>query len=185
MATLRIYDLREDGVLALDLRRLVDLLAPRSLGASWTVSPIKVEFPASRTVLEHFEMVGLGGQNENPLEILAASGAIVRGDILARCAGETRQVIWGQFVATLPGQTDAWVTIRAIDSSFYEVITSDEEVLAKVRSSCKDVRDASGPVLSTPFPHVPGLGGKPHLPPRKPIEVTGIFGTTRLKQHLE
>jgi hypothetical protein len=35
-------------------------------------------------------------------------------------------------VATLPEQMDAWVVIRAIDSTFYEVTTSDEEVLAKI-----------------------------------------------------
>jgi hypothetical protein len=36
MTTLRIYDYR-NGVLALDLRDLIDLLAPRSIEASWGV----------------------------------------------------------------------------------------------------------------------------------------------------
>jgi hypothetical protein len=42
MTTLRIYDYR-NGALALDLRDLVDLFAPRSLEASWVVSPVSVE----------------------------------------------------------------------------------------------------------------------------------------------
>jgi hypothetical protein len=37
MATLRIYDY-DNGVLAVDLRHLLDLLAPRSLEATWTVT---------------------------------------------------------------------------------------------------------------------------------------------------
>jgi len=41
MTTLRISDYR-DHVLALGLRDLIDLLAPRSLEASWTVSPVRL-----------------------------------------------------------------------------------------------------------------------------------------------
>jgi hypothetical protein len=44
MITLRIYDYR-NGVLALDLRDLVDLLAPCSLDADWKVSPVTLNDP--------------------------------------------------------------------------------------------------------------------------------------------
>jgi hypothetical protein len=153
--TLRIYDLRDGRVLALDLRDLIDLLAPRSLEASWTVSPVNVEYPTLGRSIDQFEMTGPGRSGEDQLELFAASGSSISGLMLAEYAHATSQVIWGQFVATLPEQTDAWVVIRAIDSTFYEVTTSDDMVLAKIRSAYKDVRVASGPVASTPFPQVP------------------------------
>jgi hypothetical protein len=185
MITLRIYDLREGRVLALDLRDLIDLLAPRSLEASWIVSPVSVEYPTLGRAFDQFEMVR-GRTGDNQLEILAASGVAVTGMALSKCAHETLQVIWGQFVATLPQQMDAWVTIRAIDSHFYEVVTSDEGVLAKIRSAYQDVRDASGPVSSVPFPHVPREGGEAYVAlDIKPVEVTGVFGNTQIKQSLE
>lgn len=40
MTTLRIHESR-NGVLALDFRDLIDLLAPRSLEANWIVSPVR------------------------------------------------------------------------------------------------------------------------------------------------
>jgi hypothetical protein len=143
------------------LRDLIDLLAPRSLEANWIVSPVSVGYRSLGRTFDQFEIVGPGQAGEDQLEILAASGVAVTGVILSKCAHETQQVIWGQFVATLPEQIDAWVTIRAIDSTFYEVTTSDEDVLAKIRSAYQDVRDASGPVSSAPFPHVPREGDEP------------------------
>ncbi|MBR1192501.1 hypothetical protein [Bradyrhizobium sp. AUGA SZCCT0160] len=172
-------------VLALDLRDLVDFLAPRSLEASWIVSPVSVEYPTLGRAFDQFEIVP-NRAGEDHLEILAASGAAVNGMALSKYAHETLQVIWGQFVATLPDQTDVWVTIRAIDSTFYEVTTSDEEALAEIRSAYQDVRDASGPVSSAPFPHVPCEGGESYVALNiKPVEVTGIFGNTQIKRALE
>jgi hypothetical protein len=149
MTTLRIYDLRDGGVLALDLRDLIDLLAPRSLESSWTVSPVKVENP---TLGRGFDEFMVTGQRGDELERLAAGGSLVSGPMPAEYAHAIHQVIWGQFVATFPEQTDAWIVIRAIDSTFYEVTTSDDMVVAKIMSAYKDVRVPSGPVASTPVP---------------------------------
>jgi hypothetical protein len=165
MTTLRIYDLREGRVLALDLRDLVDLLAPRSLEASWTVSPIGDQFEA------------VSRASDDQLRALATSGASVSGTILAQYARKTDQVIWGQFVATLPEQMDAWITISAIDSTFYEVTTSDEAVLAKIRSTYKDVRASSDPAFSTPFSQMPS--------PFVARNITGTFGATLIKTPLK
>lgn len=176
MTTLRIYDLREGRVLALDLHDLIDLLAPRSLEASWMVSPVSVEYPTLGPAFDQFEMVP-DRTGEDHLQTLAISGAPVNGMALSKYAHETRQVIWGQFVATLPEQTDVWVAIRAIDGTFYEVTTSDEEVLARVRSTYQDVRVAPGPVFSTPIMGLRCEGGEPYVARNiNPVEVTGIFG---------
>src|ERR1700687_1814950 len=92
MTTLRIYDLRDGRVLALDLRDLIDLLAPRSLESSWTVSPVSVEYPTLGRTFDEFMVTGQGGDQ---LESLAASGSLVSGLILAEYAHATHQVIWG------------------------------------------------------------------------------------------
>src|SRR4051812_8918872 len=143
MTTLRIWDLGERQGLALDLRDLVDLFAPRSLEASWTVSPVRVGHDPS--AVDRFEAVPQGA--DDPLQALATGGAPVSGAVLSQYAHETRQVIWGQFVGTLPGQIGAWITISAIVSTFYEVTTSDEVILAKIRSTYKDVRDPPDPAF--------------------------------------
>lgn len=152
MPTLRIYDLDDRGMLAVRLVRLLDLLGPRAQKAEWTVSPAPRREPGH----DGFEATGPGGEQ---LEALAARGAVISGTDLARLAGGTGptagatpservdgretnepQIVWGQFVARLPGEGGDWLTLRAIDSSFYEVETADDAVLAKLRASFSDVR---------------------------------------------
>lgn len=180
MTTLRIYDLR-GRTLAVHLPDLIDLLAPRSLDASWAVGPVTVEYPTLGRSLDEFIITGLGRPGEGHLENLAANGASVSGAILLHYARETYQVIWGQFVATLPEQADAWVVIRAIDSTFYEITTSDEEVLATIRATYKDVHEASGPVSSVPFPPMPRESGDPFVAP----DITGTLGTAQIRTPLK
>jgi hypothetical protein len=148
MATLRIYD-KNNSALAVDLRHLLDLLAQRSLQVSWTISPVKLFYPTLNSFEENFEATGPGGEQ---LEVLAAGRSTVSGIILSGLANTTRQVIWGEFKAVVNPLEAAWVTIRAIDSTFYEVIATDPAVLDKVRSAFQDVRVADGPAISTPIP---------------------------------
>jgi hypothetical protein len=148
MTTLRIYDDR-NGVLAFDLSDLIDLLAPRSLAANWNVSPVNLRDQDGRFSDEF--MIGGITTGEDPLNELATNGVSVSGATLSEAAHVTRQVIWDQFVATLPEQKQAWLDIRAIDSTFYEVTTSDNAVLDAIRSAFRDVRTARGPTCSTPI----------------------------------
>ena len=183
--TLRIYDLR-DGTLAVHLPDLIDLLSPHSFEASWIVSPVSVKYPTLGPSLDEFMIAGPGRPAEDQLEILAISGASVSGEIFSKYAQETYQAIFGQFVATLPEQMDAWVVISAIDSTFYEVSTSDEMVLVKIMSAYKDVRVAPGPVASAPIPPVPREGGDQYVAPNgEPVEMTGTFGDTQIKNSSE
>ncbi|MBB3454361.1 hypothetical protein FHT86_002660 [Rhizobium sp. BK313] len=141
MATLRIYDLKRN-VLALDLRDLLRLLAPRSLEANWTVSTVKSSKPGH----EWFEATGEGGER---LEELAQYDARVSGRDLTVLAEKTRQVIWGEFVGWGPTQSDKkWVTIRAVDSTFYEIDTDDETALSKISSTYNDVRTGEAAITS-------------------------------------
>ena len=141
MTTLRIYDLKQE-VLALELRDLLRLLAPKSLEANWIVSTVKSSTPGH----EWFEATGEGGER---LEGLAQNNAQLSGSDLAALAENTRQVIWGEFVGLPHTQSDkTWVIIRAVDSTFYEVDTDDEMVLSKISSTYKDVRAGEVPVAS-------------------------------------
>ncbi|KYG99168.1 hypothetical protein [Bradyrhizobium sp. DOA1] len=150
---MRIYDYRGTGALALDLRDLLDLLAPRSREANWTVSTVRLHHPVLGSI-DEFMVTGPGDQGEDQLEQFAADGLSVSGAELADAAHVTRQVIWGQFTATLPEQRDAWVVIRAIDSTFYEITSSDEAVLNAIQSTYMDVRVAPGPATLDPIERI-------------------------------
>lgn len=141
MTTLRVYDLNQH-VLALDLRDLLRLLAPRSLEGRWVVSTVK----SSMSGDEWFEATGEGGEQ---LERLAQDDVQLSGFDLAALAEKTLQVIWGEFVGLEPTRSDKrWVTIRAVDSTFYEIDSDDEAVLNKISSTYKDVRTADAPIES-------------------------------------
>lgn len=138
MTKLRIYDL-DHQALAIDLHHLLDLLAPRCLDATWLVSTVKTSLPGPKW----FEATGEGGKQ---LEQLAQAHSTLSGRDLAALAKTTRQVIWGEFVGSLPeAPSHPWVTIRAVDSTFYEVTTFDDLVLHKIRSSFNDVQPADAP----------------------------------------
>ena len=112
MAKITIRDL-DKGILAFDLRDLLRALAPHST-AAWTItSPDE----------SSFEATGAGGMR---LEELAESSSTIRGDELLVLADDTVQVtgvtLWASCRKIL---TRHAVTIRAVDSSFYEVESSE------------------------------------------------------------
>jgi hypothetical protein len=137
MTTLKICDMHPDrGVLSFDLRDFLDLLAPRSHHANWRISPVK----SQQLNRSWFEATG---ENSETLEALAQTGAQLPGPEMATLMQKIQQVIWGEFTASFPAAPgDTWVTIRAIDSSFYEIASSDETVLDKIRAAFNDIRPA-------------------------------------------
>ncbi len=131
MALITIHDV-EDHVLAFDLRDLLRILAPLAEKAAWTITS-----PAESA----FEATGTGGLR---LEELAEAAACIDGSELLAIADDTQQVIWGDFVGRLPDDPQRdWLTIRAFDSSFYEVETLDEAAIEKVKSRFRDVREVA------------------------------------------
>lgn len=143
MKILRIYGPPECA-LPFDLRDFLQVLAPRALKASWKVSAVDAGYP-------WFDATGAGGEL---LEAMAQLGEPVPGRDLAAAAQDTRQVIWGEFSASLPSAPDKdWVVIRAIDSAFYEVATDDEKILTKVEAHFADVRHYDS--LWQPMPRDP------------------------------
>lgn len=133
MATLRIYDP------LVNLSDLLRLLAPRSLQATWTVSTVKCSEPDDGG----FDASGEGGER---LETLALQDARIPGPDLAALTKEMHQVVWGEFVGSFPSKSqERWVTIRSVDSTFYEVTSLDDMVLNRMRSAFIDVRLADAP----------------------------------------
>jgi hypothetical protein len=163
MATIRIYD---DAIprpehpftgraLAFDLRDLLGLLGPRALLAVWTVSPVKLYHPQLDAFEECFMVAEPRADKPCQLEELARNRSSVGGTELTELAIAVDQIIWGEFTAVLRGQDAIWATIRAIDSTFYEVTTTDDTVLGQIKSRFKDVRAAPGPATSAPILQVP------------------------------
>jgi hypothetical protein len=150
MATLRIYDSR-NHVLTVHLRDLLDLLVPRSLHARWKVSAVTLDYPQLGRSIEEFMVVGT-----DRLDAFVAGGSAISGAMLSKAAQKAQQVVWGQFAATLANEDSTWVTIRAIDSTFYEVTSSDAAVTEAVRSAYSDVRVAHGPAASCPIEPIHG-----------------------------
>jgi hypothetical protein len=143
MVTLRIFGLYDMGrqELVVDLRHFLRVLAPRSVQAMWTLSAVPPSEPGG---YEWFDATGEGGKE---LEALATEKASVSGPVLAALAEATDQVIWGQFVGRLPGDAnDVWITIRAVDSTFYEVTTRDDTAVGKIKAAFRDVRTVDAPI---------------------------------------
>ncbi|WJH40196.1 hypothetical protein N7E02_26855 [Aliirhizobium terrae] len=141
MPTIRIYGIYDAKMreLVVDLRHLLRVLAPRSVQAMWSVSAVKSSEPGR----QWFDATGEGGEE---LETLARDNAQVSGPVLAALAEATDQVIWGEFTGRFPAETDRdWITIRAVDSSFYEVTTLDDTAIGKIKAAFKDVRSATAP----------------------------------------
>ncbi len=135
MRTIRIYD-EAQSVLSVHLHDVLKLLSPRALQASWTVKAVDAGY-------RWFDATGAGGEL---LEDMAESKETVSGYTLAKAASDTLQVIWGEFSASLPEDPDeTWVVVRAIDSAFLEITTSDDDVIRRMKSKFNDIRHYESP----------------------------------------
>jgi hypothetical protein len=142
MATLWIHDL-EDRSLAFDLIDLLNLLAPKSRTARWVVSTVKSIDPNE----EWFEAQGEAGEI---LGNFSDVNAEISGVELIELARKSHQVIWGEFSGLAdPRSQDIWIVIRAMDSSFYEVVTDDIEAIQKIQFHFRDVRFGEAPIGQT------------------------------------
>ena len=72
--------------------------------------------------------------------LLADGQTFIAGEHLSRIAHDLTQVIDGKFAA-LESSDSPWVIIRAVDSSFYEVFSTESAVLDRVRATFRKVSD--------------------------------------------
>ncbi|AMB46831.1 hypothetical protein [Methylobacterium sp. AMS5] len=130
MPTLQIHDLLPSKDVVVDPRAVLAVLGERAIRASWEVAG----------VARYNEAVMIaGGEAADRLEASSGSRSRVSGALLSELVHQTTQVIWGEFAAYEEGEEAPWVTVRAIDSSWCEVETDDEEGLDHVRRTFTDV----------------------------------------------
>lgn len=129
---IRIYDLK-DNVLAVHLPQLIEIMGPLALESNWKIYPVKA--PDGN---EWFEVFG----PESPvLESKLHENQPIKGSVLYEISRKTKQIIWGEFKASISGDFEhPWVTIRAIDSTFYEVETSDQGILSAIMNVYRDIK---------------------------------------------
>jgi hypothetical protein len=130
MPVLQIHDRLPLGRVAVDPRVVLTMLGERASCASWQVGGVAPDDEALMVV----------GDAADRLEALAHSQSLVSGTLLSELLQQTLQIIWGEFRAFREGETAPWVIVRAVDSTWCEVETHDEDVLDLVRQSFTDVR---------------------------------------------
>lgn len=127
MSGLLIAD-KKDGpageLLAFDLIDVLCAIGVEAERSSWTASGVESIGPASEELHE-----------------LSDRSARVSGRKLLELASRLDQTIDGVFAAYRPDATDPWVTVRAVDSSFFHVETPDNAVLSALRGQFHDVQD--------------------------------------------
>ena len=113
------------GYLAVDLRHVLDALGQRALDSSWRIGGLW-SLPESEA---------------NPLEKLANQQQPVPGRALKGAADAVDQVIDGEFRAFEPGESEPWVIVEAVNSSYYTVRSTDATVLASIRDRFCDASE--------------------------------------------
>ena len=133
MNTSRIYELHKGSMLAVDLRHVLKALGPRTFDYFWQVS--------AETSFN--EPLFATGHKADELEQLSTSGTRIPGPAMLDLAENVTQVIWGEFRAFEEvAAIEPCVIVRAVDSTFYEVISNDPAVHDSLKRAFRDVRTA-------------------------------------------
>jgi hypothetical protein len=146
-----IHDLDERNVLAFDLTELLDALGPSATELDWIVTdyhPVTDEDEA----VEAFADSVYHAQRGDP-----RSGVRITGRELRELGNRSLQTIDGQFIGipadsetdpvdvvdlgTFPS-SDAALVVKAVDSSFWIVITKSDHDVNAIRERFRDVRHA-------------------------------------------
>jgi len=133
MKAIRIHDLTR-GVLDFDLKDILAALGSRAANSTWIVSAVEGE--------EEFGLDATGPAS-GTLEHLAQTGTRISGKHLLKLAKNTRQVIWGKFIGYDASSTDPWIVVIAFDSTWFEIRSTDEPAITRLRKAFKDVRSVT------------------------------------------
>jgi diaminopimelate decarboxylase len=110
------------GALSFDLKDILRVIGDRARHSAWNIRNLECSDgdPAAR------------------LYQLEDSGEQIAGHLLMDIAEHVGQVIDGEFVGYLPGESEPWVTIRAVDSSAWDVESVDDMVLRALSEHFSD-----------------------------------------------
>jgi len=117
------------GGLNFDLREILQALGRKGRNCTWRGRDIQYVSRDERDVA--------------PIEALGAGGAVSGTELIDRIE-QLLQVIHRQFEGTESGGGAPLAIVRAIDSSWWEVLSDDETVLAAIRQRFSAV-DEGGP----------------------------------------
>ena len=117
------------GFLGFDLTEILDALQPLTIGATWQCRDLYVTSRKGINALE------LEASSESE------SGVTISNDELAVLATQLVQVIDGEFSVTRAGETKPWLIVRAVDSSWWEIFSSNDSVFDAIRQRFTDLRD--------------------------------------------
>jgi len=112
---------RERG-LGFDLAEVLDALGPRVARSAWAIEGLKYV-----------------SRDETDIPVLhGGDGARVLGTELLSSLPNLLQVIDGEFRA-FKADGELWVILRAVDSSWWEVVSDDSAVLSAIRDQFLNV----------------------------------------------
>jgi hypothetical protein len=81
------------------------------------------------------------GDTAEQLWAISDSKTVISGQKLRELASGVYQIIDGEFTGCHSEEQDAWIVIRAVDSSWYDVYSRDEYVVERIRQRYKVVSD--------------------------------------------
>ena len=114
-------------MLAVDLQHILDLFGERAILSRWHASEVWATGKET-------------GEAAQELENLADGQTFISGEHLNRMSHNLVQVIDGEFPA-FENDNSPWLIIRAVDSSFYEVFSTEPAILDRIRASFRKVSD--------------------------------------------
>jgi hypothetical protein len=122
---------QEEGGLGFDLAEVLDALGPRVVRSAWTI-----------------EGLNYVSRDETDIPVLhSGEGERVLGAELLSILPNLLQVIDGEFRA-FEAEGEPWVTLRAVDSSWWDVVSEDSAALSAIRDQFHNVTEQSGGAVS-------------------------------------
>lgn len=112
------------NILAVNLAEILELLGPQLDLTQWEISDVECL-----------------GTDSDRLHQLADTQARVSGETLLQIATNIVQVIDGTFVGYLKDESEPSIIVRAVDSTAYDVESSDDAILSKLRQRFQNVED--------------------------------------------
>lgn len=124
MNRIRLKDLHPRGYLSFDLKDLLKVIKDEIKISTWRCECVEATAISSPYV-----------------ENLSSSVLLVSTKSLTEAAKNTNQVIDGIFTAYI--DSVEWLRIEAIDSTYWEVYSTDQDVLSKIQGAFNDTESVS------------------------------------------
>ena len=119
-----ISNMDDRNVLAIDLKHLLMVLGRKGSESIWRLKDVEV----------------IGG-SADAMHDLSDRAESVPGEALIKFANGIAQVIDGEFAAHLSGSVQSWVRIRAVDSTAFDITTTDMEMYREIRKQFPDASE--------------------------------------------